>query len=297
MIKYIQFFPTLRCNKNCHFCFSKTFKRKDFPEKRIETLIDFIYQNKIQSLDILGGEPFLYSALNKIIEKAIEKDIEITISTNGTLEGELEKFLRKFGNSKVKVGVSINDLPCENLLEIVREHKLWIKSVIRKDHIPKKTILEFAKKAGIKYYLIYMDTLSEKDLKDAISFHNFMTIVKKLKDSYSIIEPVFCKGFIGGDKDYRCPAGSEKITLMPDGSVYPCYLLANIKKYCLGNLFRNSFSEIISSEKLDIFRKRNSKICHNKLCEFNKECKGGCIAHSIIHYGRHDKPDPRCNIN
>lgn len=294
MIKYIQFFPTLRCNKNCQFCFSKTFRGEDFPIEKIEVLIDFMHQNSIPSLDILGGEPFLYRALNKIVEKALEKDIEVTISTNGTFEEDLAKFLRKFSNDKVKMGVSINDLPSESLLEIIKEHKLWIKSVILKEHMPEKSILEFAKTAGIKYYLIYLDALSERDLKNAIPFYEFVDIVKKFKDLYINIEPVFCKGFIGGDKDYRCPAGSEKITLMPDGSVYPCYLLAKVKEFCLGNIFEQPFEILINSEKLDFFRKFEGNLCRYTECKIYNECRGGCPAHGFIHKGYLLAFEPRC---
>ncbi|MDW7998409.1 MAG: SPASM domain-containing protein, partial [Thermodesulfovibrio sp.] len=224
------------------------------------------------------------------------KDLEITISTNGTLKKQIRALLKNFGKSKVKVGVSINDISDNDLLEIISDYKLWIKSVIIKDKSPEIRIMEFAKNLGIKYYFIYMDALTEKDLKRTIPFYQFIEMVKELNISFPNIEPVFCKGFIGGPNDYRCPAGSEKISIMPDGSVYPCYLLAGFEDYRLGNIFKNSLSEILASKKLDIFKKSNSNICHNKICKFKEECRGGCVAHSLIHYKEDIKSDPRCNI-
>ncbi len=291
MIEYVQFFPTLKCNQNCPFCFSRGFFYEDFPEEKIEQLFNVLYENEIKSFDILGGEPFLYKSLNRLVEKALEKNMEITISTNGSLIYELEDFLKVPQFSKIKIGVSINDLPPPSLLSIIKKHKLWIKSVITKNKIPETSLLEFAKNSGIKYYFIYMDALTDRDLLDSISFYEFM---KKINVISQDVEPVFCKGFIGGSSNYRCPAGTDKITLMPDGSVYPCYLLARFKEYELGNIFKTSLKELLSSEKLEIFRKYNGNICHNKLCSFHGECKGGCVAHSIIHYGTHGKPDPRC---
>ncbi|MCX7988840.1 MAG: radical SAM protein [Thermodesulfovibrio sp.] len=296
MIEYIQFFPTLKCNKNCDFCFSKALFYDDLPEDKIEYLINFLNENKIKNLDILGGEPFLYKPFPKLIEKALKKDLEITISTNGTLKKQIRALLKNFGKSKVKVGVSINDISDNDLLEIITDYKLWIKSVIIKGKSPEIRIMEFAKNLGIKYYFIYMDALTEKDLKRTIPFYQFIEMVKELNISFPNIEPVFCKGFIGGLNDYRCPAGSEKISIMPDGSVYPCYLLAGFKDYRLGNIFKNSLSEILASKKLDIFKKSNSNICHNKICKFKEECRGGCVAHSLIHYKEDIKSDPRCNI-
>ncbi|MDW7972846.1 MAG: radical SAM/SPASM domain-containing protein [Thermodesulfovibrio sp.] len=297
MIEYVQFFPTLRCNKACDFCFSKSLFYDDLPENKIEYLINFLNENDIKNLDILGGEPFLYKPFTKLIEKALEKDLEITISTNGTLTKEIRAFLKNFGNSRVKVGISINDFYDNELLELVEEHRLWIKSLVIKDKIPEIRLIEFAKNLGIKYYLIYMDALTEKDLEKTTPFYQFMEIVEELNNSFPNIEPVFCKGFIGGLSDYRCPAGSEKISIMPDGSVYPCYLLAGFKDYKLGNIFKDSLSDILKSKKLEIFKKNSGNICHNKICKFHKKCRGGCVAHSIIHYRNNTKPDPRCNIN
>lgn len=297
MIEYIQFFPTLKCNKNCDFCFSRVLFYDDLPEDKIEQLINFLYENRIKNLDILGGEPFLYKHFHILVKKALEMDLEITISTNGTLTKEIRDFLKSFNNKKVKIGVSINDSSNNDLLEIINDYKLWIKSLIIRKKLPKSDLMEFSKKLGIQYYFIYMDALTEKDLKHTLPFYEFLEITENLKDFFPNIEPVFCKGFIDGVNNYRCPAGSEKISIMPDGSVYPCYLLARFKEYRLGNIFKNSLSEILESKILDIFKKYEDNICHNKICKFYKECRGGCVAHSIIHYGTHRKPDPRCNYN
>lgn len=296
MIEYVQFFPTLRCNKSCAFCFSQGLFYHDFPEERIGRFIAILRENKINSLDILGGEPFLYKSLNKLVKKAIEKDIEVTISTNGTFINELKNFLKTFDKGSVKVGVSINESPAEDLLQIIKDCKLWIKSVISKESLPDVNLLEFAKTSGIKYYFIYMDALKKRDLKNSMPFYEFMNKIKEYEIFFPQIKPVFCKAFIVGNSNYRCPAGTEKITIMPDGSVYPCYLLARFEEYKIGNIFKDSLSEILSSPKLEIFKTYDGNICHNKICNYYEECRSGCIAHSIIHYGTHRKPDPRCNL-
>lgn len=296
MIEYVQFFPTLRCNKNCEFCFSKELFYNDFPEEKIEKFLCFLKENKVNSLDILGGEPFLYKSLNTLVQRAIEKEIEVTISTNGTLIDELKIFLKKFGNKRVKVGISINESPAHDLLELIKVHKLWIKSVISKKRLPQKNLMEFTKIYEIKYYLIYMDALKKEDLEISMAFHEFMNKIEEYKKLFPQIEPVFCKGFIGGNLSYRCPAGTEKITIMPDGSAYPCYLLAKFKEFKIGNIFEDSLLEILSSPKLEIFKTYDGNICNNKICIYYEKCRGGCVAHSIIHHGTHRQSDPRCNI-
>lgn len=296
MIEYIQFFPTLRCNKNCEFCFNRgAIWHSDFPLEKIRELIAHLKEQNIKSLDILGGEPFLYEHLFKLVEMAIEENLKVTISTNGTLTSKITEFLNIFSDKMFGLGVSINQKVDPILLEIIRENRLWMKTVITKGWIPDYNLLKLTKEIKTKYYLIYMDSLTENDLKNALSFPEFLKSVYALKEKFPNIEPVFCKGFIGGG-NYRCPAGTEKITIMPDGSVYPCYLLAKLEKYKIGNILENSLSEILGNDKLKIFRNFSGNVCDNKLCIFYSQCKGGCPAHSIIHYGTHGYPDPRCKL-
>ncbi|MDI1472033.1 radical SAM/SPASM domain-containing protein [Thermodesulfovibrio sp. 1176] len=299
MIEYVQFFPTLRCNKNCKFCFnrgnnSQNFINQDFPAEKVEDFVNLLKENKISNLDILGGEPFLYDALFKLVKLAIKKNMEVNISTNGIFLEKIEKLIKLCKNPKLHIGVSINDEVNPKLLKLINKNKLWIKSVITENQLPDEKILNFTSKMGIDYYLIYMDALTERDLEISMPFYEFIELIKKLQILYPNIKPVYCNGFIGGGQKYRCPAGTEKITVMPDGKVYPCYLLSGFKDYCLGNIFENSLQEIISSEKLNIFKKFFANICNNKICKLKKICSGGCVAHGIIHYGNLKKADPRC---
>lgn len=299
MIEYVQFFPTLRCNKSCEFCFnrgngSQDFINKDFPAEKIEDFVTLLKENKISNLDILGGEPFLYESLFQLVKLAIEKDVEVNISTNGILLEKIENLKNFCKSPKLHIGVSVNDEVNPELLKLININRLWIKSVITKNHLPDEKFFKFALKAGIDYYLIYMDALTERDLELSIPFYEFMELIKKLKILYPNIKPVYCKGFIGGDKKYRCPAGIEKITVMPDGTVYPCYLLSGFEDYCLGSIFENSLNEIMSSHKINIFKNFSTNICDNKICRFKEICNGGCLAHCIIHYGNFEKADPRC---
>lgn len=297
MIDYVQFFPTLRCNRKCSFCFSRNLSYGDFPKSRILELVKFLEKNKIGSLDILGGEPFLYGYLELLIEEVLCRGIEITISTNGTMADKIKSVIETFGNQNLKIGISVDEPPSHDLKKLIEKHKFWIKSVIRRDKLPEKETLEFAKNAEIKYYFIYMDALTKTDLENSLSFVEFMNIFREYGKYYSKVEPVYCKGFIGGNRDYRCPAGTDKISVMPDGSVYPCYLLANRRDYYLGNIFDEPLHEIIESTKLKIFKVFKGNLCHNRECDFFLNCKGGCVAHSVIHYGAPYKGDPRCKTN
>ncbi|HOA83011.1 MAG TPA: radical SAM/SPASM domain-containing protein [Thermodesulfovibrio thiophilus] len=292
MIEYVQFFPTLRCDKNCDFCFNKLItSNTDFPEEMLEAFVDILKRNEVYKVDILGGEPFLYDSLTKLVHFAIESDMEVNISTNGSFIEKIESFVNIFRNEKIKIGVSINYDADPEIFNLIKKYRLWIKSIFNRGI--SEELLKFAKKFGIPYYLLYMDAVTVKDLEQSMPFYEFITFIEELRFLYPNIQPVFCRGFTGSYAKYRCPAGTEKITVMPDGSVYPCYLLAGFEEFCLGNIFEDCINEILNSDKLKIFKTYNA-VCTNSSCHLKNDCNGGCVAHSIIHYKTYDKPDPRC---
>lgn len=293
MISYVQLFPTLRCNKNCDFCFNRGVNFGKLDKEKIILLIDVFKENNIKNLDILGGEPFLYDSLNILIEKALENSMEITISSNGSFPGKIDKFMKNYCEEKIKVGISINSFASERLLNLIAKYKLLIKTVVTRGFCISEKILNFLKFNEISYYLIYMDAIYKEDLKRTMPFYEFIDFIELQKLKYKKISPVFCKGFIDSKKSYRCPAGTEKITIMPDGSVFPCYLFSRFKEFCLGNIFFSSLEEILNSSKLEFFKKFEGNKCVKK-CKIHKICHGGCPAISFIHSGSLDGNDPRC---
>lgn len=99
----------------------------------------------------------------------------------------------------------------------------------------------------------------------------------------------------------RCPIGISSLTIMPDGTVYPCRRLP----IPLGNILQQSFAEIwFGSELLWQFRDR-ARFMKGKClrCRFLTDdrysflCSGGspCISYGL--YGEVHRPDPQCWYN
>ena len=145
-----------------------------------------------------------------------------------------------------------------------------------------------------------MDTVYNDDLKTALSFPEFFQKVTALKSNHENVEGVFCSGFIPDIQTYpalqyiRCPAGTAKLTIMPDGSVYPCYLFARYDDFVLGNILYHDFNRIWKNPILDFFRNFEKNTCVNTNCELFSSCHGGCPAVSLLIYGSINAPDPRC---
>ena len=92
---------------------------------------------------------------------------------------------------------------------------------------------------------------------------------------------------------YRCRAGGELITVMPDGEVFPCRRMP----ISVGNLKVNSLSEIyFESPLLKKLRNRKqiSKGCEE--CKYQAKCQGGlrCLSYAV--FGDPFRADPGCSL-
>jgi radical SAM protein with 4Fe4S-binding SPASM domain len=95
---------------------------------------------------------------------------------------------------------------------------------------------------------------------------------------------------VGGERPYRCHAGENLITVMPNGDLYPCRRLP-IK---VGNLTERHLTDLYySSDLFEALRThRTSEGCEE--CRFTTECRGGlrCLSYAIT--GDPFHPDPGC---
>jgi radical SAM protein with 4Fe4S-binding SPASM domain len=85
-----------------------------------------------------------------------------------------------------------------------------------------------------------------------------------------------------------CAAGSERAyyTLDPLGNVRPC----NHSTTILGNLFEESFSALVLSQRLNGFVNALPAKC--TACEQRAVCQGGCKAAAQVCYGSLDAMEP-----
>lgn len=297
--QYIQFYPTLKCNFSCSFCFNRGIDLvDDISISDFEALISIVSDIGVKEIDMLGGEPTLHLEFGKIIDIIYRSNLRTTISSNGSIMGILREISRNYNRNQIKVGISINtDSIEEELYEYIVTYRPVLKSVFAKEELITERI---KKNPGIEYYLIFMDTLSEGDLKNSLSFYEFFQEVNRLKNLYKHVNGVFCSGFIPDIKNYpvlqyvRCPAGTTKLAVMPDGSVYPCYLFFRNKEFRLGNILIDDFNRIWKNPVLDFFRKFEKNSCINTRCELFSLCHGGCPAASFLVFGDMNAPDPRC---
>jgi radical SAM protein with 4Fe4S-binding SPASM domain len=162
-------------------------------------------------------------------------------------------------------------------------------------------LVSFLKDFGVRsYYLMHEDLLGRKEYNHPISFPEFWKFFTDLKshlDDLIDINFVAASGFYKYKTNTaaRCDAGITKISIMPDGTAFPCNLFARFKEFCLGNVVHEGIEKIWEHPVLKIFRRYDGKNrCISTRCEHHPQCKGGCPAHTYYFYGSIYGVDPRC---
>ncbi len=300
--QYIQFYPTLKCNLSCTFCFNRGIKsEEDISINEFEKIVSIIADTGVKEIDILGGEPTLHSEFAQIVALIYKNNLKTTISSNGSNINILEELSGTYKREQIRIGISIYSDPITSELhEYIIKYKPLLKSICSKQQTIPETAQQYLRLSGIEYYLLFMDTLYHDDFKNSLPFYDFCQTIKSLKAVYENVDGVFCSGFIPDIEHYpvlqyvRCPAGTTKLSVLPNGSVYPCYLLARHDDFRLGNILVDDFDRIWENPILDFFRNYEKNSCINTSCKLFSLCHGGCPAVSLLIFGNLNAPDPRC---
>jgi radical SAM protein with 4Fe4S-binding SPASM domain len=293
---YIQFYPTLRCNQSCDFCFNRLLPSLgDMSLEAFRKMLKNLPQGTT-TIDMIGGEPTLHQDIVLFIQYAVAAGFRVNISSNGTNLEVLQKIADV--GSKVTVGISVNDRSAlEHAADFVCSSRPVIKSVYTRsmDLTLAADILTLAPK---RFYLIFRDAMEEGDLQETVPFSEFMAAAGRFPSDR--VGTVYCSGFLPDTETYpelatvRCPAGTTKLGVMPDGSVYPCNLFFGRPDFLLGNILTDPFERIWLHPRLAFFRSSPENRCPQKRCRFHTRCHGGCPAHSLMLTNDLAGPDPRC---
>jgi radical SAM protein with 4Fe4S-binding SPASM domain len=294
---YIQFYPTLRCNRSCPFCFNRGLSAlPDMALDQFRRMLATLAKAGIATLDIIGGEPTLHPDIVTMVSDAEQCGMRVNLSSNGDDPHTLERILATA--KRTTVGISINDRDTlDRLQPFISQHQPVVKSVyhpsIDSGFVEKILVLKPA-----RFYLLYRDALDHRELSSSVPFDRFLKTVQE--QFGSSIGTVFCSGFLPDTESYpglakvRCPAGTTKLGVMPDGSVYPCNLFFGKKEFRLGNILKDPFERIWGDARLGFFRTFSRNACPRTSCTIHDSCHGGCPAHGLIHGNDLSAPDPRC---
>lgn len=271
-----------------------------------------------REIDVMGGEPLLLSWMPDFAKAASEKGMKVNISTNGSCGGHIARF-KDSNPEKVTIGVSLegsseekhnaitgspNFRPAIEAIETIQTLglDLAVKTVVSRSTAGDiNNIAGLLRRLGAKcYYLIHMDVLTRDPalLNETFSYPDFKLFCENIKVANPDMEvstvnaSCFTKELIG--HPVRCSGGVNKLSIMPDGSVFPCNLFHQSPEFRLGNILRDDFASIWLNPRLKSFRAPRGRACDDRLCTNRTSCTGGCPAHCHYHYGSLSGKDIRC---
>ena len=315
---------TRRCPLRCIFCSSMGGEPhpNELGLKEWIRLVDESIELGAKSFLISGGEPFTSPFLRDLAHYINEKNVELSIYSSGNVGNEIVtpvdvsdlEYVAELGDVRMVMSLEgSNPKTHEKITTVPGSYKNTILT------------LEEGKRLGLKVELHFVPTkINFKELPDVVKLAKKLDVEKvsvlrlvsqgrcvdfrdelelnpkELTELHSIFKQLEKYGSyvrIGSpfnpfmlSKQYKCTAGTDRITITYNGLVAPCeafkFILnqykdeIDIRKHKLSEIWGESslFKEIreLHNISADI-----DSICYN--CKELELCGGGCPAQKILH--------------
>lgn len=329
--KNLIFEVTQRCNGNCMYCYNVwkndvTYPKGELTIGRIKRLLKKVLrESKANLITLTGGEPLLRKDLEDVVRFLRNLHAEVNIITNATLLND--KKIRRL----IELGVSMFEVPLlsgrrevHNKLMGIEAFDLITEAIVKIKKYNGRVVTVFvATKENINDFK-EMAKLSLALGTDGIMFNRFnpggegakyingllptpqqineaLTMAESFSEEYNIgiscsipIQPCIIDTTKFKKLGFGfCSAGTEKsyYTIDSLGNLRMC----NHSKLILGNLFRESFQDLISKNIVTNFISTVPTFCSQ--CNIKNSCLGGCKAAAEVCFGSMQEEEPFLKIN
>ncbi len=297
---------TARCNLSCPYC-HRTIKEDELSTEEVKSLLKHLWENKVFSINVSGGEVLLRADALEIFRHANEMGFRWGISTNGILMTEdIARSLKRYGISSVHVSL---DGPREihnkirgpnfdkviNSIKILKKNDIKVTAVTVINQINQGyfgEILDICEKNDVDIhktnYLLEVGfgkgtkiNLGKERLKEFCSI--WIEQKKKRKIMMIAETPFACSLGPEYNNDEKrpivlkrsCPAGFTTACITPNGDVSICSFCTEIS---LGNIKEKPFIRIWKESEI--------------LRELREKDISGCRARSLSSSGSLFSFDP-----
>lgn len=264
---------TNKCNLNCSFCSKSNKVKKEMNINEFEHIIkeiddytDYLYLH-------VKGEPLLHSKFLDILKICKKYHKQVNITTNGTLlKNRLDDIVSSNVVRQINISLqSMNDLRyLDNVLDSVNYllNNTNIQIVLRFWALENNQFTNLQNDIIEKIITYFnLEQIILKDIKDKnnITLKNRLYLNKESLFIWPSLENNYYNE-VG-----KCYGLKTHLGILSDGTVVPCCLdsegIIN-----LGNIFENSFKDIINSKRCQnmIINFNNNKVCEElcKKCSF-----------------------------
>ncbi len=261
------------CLSRCIMCKKKTWPQEEISDEVLNKVLEDedLLENKNLSILLTGGDPFLYSKLDFLIDILSDRKIPIGLLTAGNMSVDWEKYVNNLNIKWIRVSQDASN--CDTYIKIrnVDKFEKVMESIKDLDRLSKKynrkpTFLR------VNFTRMRENIGQEDELKKLLPGVNIRTwglTWRKDEDiarDYNILETTF----------RYCIIPNNKAIIDTDGKVYPCcYLMHELDYYSdkdrdmwVCGVVNNvtSFTEVFNSE--------NAKNIRDSLYDKRlKECK------------------------
>lgn len=325
---YFQWHITERCNKHCRHCYQNGHPSRDLPLADLELVLDRMEQALVKwerqgSLSLTGGEPFvrqseLFALMNRVDK--VPSFAYYDILTNGSLISDDVAVALKNQRKLRRIQVSLEGSKPEindairgegsyqetlNAIRKMKRHGLTVSVMTTISRFTYKDIpalIEVLNDEGVDTFALERlipegrggslrdQLLSTVELKEL--YENVYDIALQKKGTRILLyRPLFT--LVAPDDSSvgaLCSVGNNALTLMPDGTVYPCRRLP----IPIGNILTDGLYSIWYDSEL-LWKIRNPKNMQGKCrdCELFANCRG-CRAMAYFCSGDYMAEDPQC---
>lgn len=311
--------PTLECNARCIYCHSLKPAKKlssDLLELVFQRWASFVEKEDIKRLSITwhGGEPMImggrfYGGVRALEEKYFPNSkISHGMQSNVCLyKGEVREALLEllsersigacldpfhptrllpgggdyFGQSVKGCLNLMNDGFSVNMIYVVHKKSLGVVG----------EVYYFFKNLGVTNVLFHpLEDFQDQDYR--LTPEDWGIFLRELwnvweEDHYRL--PIFPLNdwrdrLVFGEPVRSCEHGMPKenhvhLVISPEGNIYPCHRFQDKDIFCIGNIGRISFDEVVRHEWAQFLPTQKGHLCRTCLaCEFVDICRGGCVA-------------------
>lgn len=278
---------TQRCNLKCSYCYNKENlnAKKELSKEQWYEIALMLHKINVKKIILTGGEVFLRTDIEDIVNYFYKQEYNIEILTNGTLLDKHYDILQYVNKIIISLdGINDNDnklrinsdkyniLKNLEMIPTAYKEKVFIRSVLttNNENSINNTKKYIEEQLGLNFIINDLVPCSKKD---------FLLLSNKYLDfqskSINKIEFSFCS------------ACSNTLAIDSNGDLYPCQSLVK-KDLLITNVFNENWIEKLTKSK--ICKKFLSVRTHYprqcRKCCFKFICGGGCRAIAKNLYGK-----------
>lgn len=295
---------TDKCNLRCKHCYgSFACSMQNYLDiDDLKRMLDNASKNGVYQLDVTGGEPFLYSYFEELLDYAYNSGMMVRIFTNLTLMNEkFKSMILKYG---VKDIVTSVDSCIKEVHEEFRGQKGCFDKTLKAIELLKQedinisvnTMIGEHNRDHIDELVDFIDKLEVKSVLDVIVPEGrAKELNENIASSAEIIKNIYRKYDSKIDSNavaISCGIGDRFIYVKSNGNIYICPSLIE-DKFMLGNIKKYDTIEIwtkMTKEFSNLGCKYKNSKCGN--------CNGGCRARALkLNSDINGKDDVYCIIN